>query len=296
MQKTVTEFVAEPCLEVHASLGEGAIWNSEDSVLHWVDINKCEIHTFDYDTGIDTSLNVGEHVGTVVNRSGSKGGGFVAALPGKLVAVSTEGRIQVLCLVPEGQNNRMNDGKCDPVGRFWCGSLDYDLKPGAGTLYMMDLDHKLYPKIPKVTISNGIAWSADARKMFYIDTAVNSVDVFDFEIDSGEISSRRTLVQNTWGGHFDGMTLDAEDNLYVAVWGGGCVLKFDSNTGALMAKVMVPGVKNVTSCAFGGPGLRHLYITTSGEGANSTSEPNAGNLFSVLIVDCHGLPAFAYQG
>jgi sugar lactone lactonase YvrE len=132
--------------------------------------------------------------------------------------------------------------------------------------------------------------------MFYVDTRPNTVDVFDFDLDTGAIRSRRTLVKNIWGGHFDGMTIDGEDNLYVAIWGGGRVLKFDSNTGVLMATIIVPGVKNVTSCAFGGSKLERLFITTSGEKANPTNEPNAGNLFSVQVEDCAGVPAFLYQG
>lgn len=199
MEEMVTEVLAEPCLKVHASLGEGAIWNNTDSVLHWIDINRGEIHTFDYDTGIDTNINAGQHIGTVVNRARKKGGGFIAALPGKVAAVSNAGDVEVLCTVPEGPNNRLNDGKCDPAGRLWCGSLSYEFTPGAGTLYMMDLDHKLYPKVEKVTISNGITWSADAKRMFYIDTSQNSVDVFDFDLQRGEISCSRQFVRRRLG-------------------------------------------------------------------------------------------------
>jgi len=296
MKNTTNELTAEPCLKVQPSLGEGAIWNAKTSRLHWIDINRCEIHTFDPDTGHDTSINVGENIGTVVNRADTTGGGFVAGLPGKIAGISENGDVDVLCSVPEGPSNRMNDGKCDPAGRFWCGSLSYDFTPGAGTLYMLDIDHKLYPKVDRVTISNGITWSSDSKKMFYVDTRPNTVDVFDFDLETGAIRSRRTLVKNIWGGHFDGMTIDAEDNLYVAIWGGGRVLKFDSNTGVLMATIIVPGVKNVTSCAFGGSKLECLFITTSGQGADSSAEPNAGNVFSVLIENCQGVPAFLYKG
>src|SRR5262249_12373494 len=159
----------------------------------------------------------------------------------------------------ETKANRSNDGKCDPSGRFWCGSMTFDFTPGGGNLYMMDHDHNVSLKLDNVTTSNGIVWTKDAETMYYIDTGKNQLDAFDFDNATGEIKNRRVAVSNRWGGYFDGMTIDTEDNVYIAIWGGGKVLKIDPKSGELLDTIKVAGVKNVTSCAFGGADLHDLY-------------------------------------
>jgi sugar lactone lactonase YvrE len=174
--------------------------------------------------------------------------------------------------------------------------MTYDFVPGASNLYMMDTDQRIHHKLDNITTSNGIVWTEDAKTMYYIDTGNNRVDAFDFDIDSGDIKNRRTVVSNKWGGYFDGMTIDTDDNVYIAIWGGGKVLKINPKTGELLATVKVPGVENVTSCAFGGSDLRDLYITTSGEGADHEKFPNAGALFRIQLENAQGLPAYEFLG
>ena len=201
-----------------------------------------------------------------------------------------------LATLEKGLGNRMNDGKCDPAGRFWCGSMHPDETKGAGNLWMMDVDLSVEKKLAGVTISNGLAWTADATKLYYIDTPTGQVDVFDYDITTGAINNRRMAVKNVWGGYFDGMTIDVEDNLYIAIWQGGCVLKIDPRTGVLLAKITVPGVKNVTCCTFGGDNLNELYITNSAEKTDAKEEPNAGAVFHIMLEDCQGLPAHEFKG
>jgi sugar lactone lactonase YvrE len=290
------ELIAQPVLKANALLGEGAIWDHNSQLLHWVDINSFRIHTYDPRTNTNTSLDVGMHVGTVVKRSEKKGGGFIVGLPNKFAHVDSQGKVSILAELEEAESNRSNDGKCDPAGRFWCGSMTFDFAPGASHLYMMDTDHRIHHKLDNITTSNGIVWTKDTKTMYYIDTGNNQLDVFDFDIDSGDIKNRRVAVSNKWGGYFDGMTIDVDDNVYIAIWGGGKVLKINPKTGELLATIKVPGVENVTSCAFGGTDLHDLYITTSGEGADQEKQPNAGALFKMRLESAQGLPAYEFLG
>jgi sugar lactone lactonase YvrE len=290
------QLVAEPVLQARAVLGEGSIWDPALQVLYWVDIDKFLLHTFDPSTGQDKFVDLGTHVGTVVKRSASKGGGFIVALPDQFAQVDDDGKITPIADVEKGLGNRMNDGKCDPAGRFWCGSMNFNFVPGAGNLWMLDTDRKIHHKLGNVTCSNGLVWTRDAKLMYYIDTFTRHLDVFDYDITTGAIENRRIAVDNSWDGHFDGMTIDADDNVYIATLAGGAVLKIDPRTGELLAKIEVPGVKNVTSCAFGGAKLNDLYITSSANGADLKDEPNAGALFKISLPDVVGLPAFEFQG
>jgi sugar lactone lactonase YvrE len=290
------QLVAEPILQAKAVLGEGSIWDPMLQVLYWVDIDKFQLHTFDPATGQDSFVNLGRHVGTVVKRSAGGGGGFIVALPDQFAHVDSVGKITAIADVEKGLGNRMNDGKCDPAGRFWCGSMNFKFLPGAGNLWMLDTDHQVHHKLGNVTCSNGLVWTGDGKRMYYIDTFTRHLDVFDYDVSTGAIENRRIAVENTWTGHFDGMTIDADDNVYIATWAGGAVLKIDPRTGDLLARIEVPGVKNVTSCAFGGAKLNDLYITSSANGADLEEEPNAGALFRIRLADAAGLPAFEFQG
>ncbi len=289
------KLIASPILEARAALGEGPLWDSQKAVLYWVDINNRRVHTFDPASGKDSFIDVGEKVGCVAKRAPSCGGGLIISLPEKFAALDGD-KVTPLAHLEGGLGNRMNDGKCDPGGRFWCGSMHPDFTAGAGNLWMMDRDLSVERKIGGVTISNGLAWSREAKTMYYIDTPTGQIDAFDYDIATGAIANRRTAVKNSWGGYFDGMTIDSEDNLYVAIWEGGCVLKLDPRSGKLLAKIEVPGVKNVTCCTFGGKNMDELFITSSGEGADPGEEPHAGAVFHLALPNCKGLPAFEFLG
>lgn len=291
----MTELKAEPIIHAQSDLGEGAIWDQNAQRLYWVDIDRFQIHIFDPQSGADKTIQLDSHVGTVVKRS--KQDGFVAALPAKFVYVDMDGNVTALAEVDEEKGNakvRLNDGKCDPAGRLWCGSMAFDFAKGAGHLWMMDEQLKVHKKLSDVTISNGIVWSLDARTMYYIDTGNNCVDAFDYVLETGEISNRRTVVTNAWGGYFDGMTIDADGMLYIAIWNGAAVFKFDPKSGKRLATIRVPGAKNITSCAFGGDKLQDLFITSSSNGTDRKTHQNAGDLFRITLSDTCGVPAYEF--
>lgn len=290
------QFLAEPVLQARATIGEGAIWDGSSGLLHWIDIDEFLIHSYDPRTEKDSYINIGTHVGTVVKRSAKQGGGFIVGLPEKFAHIDASGKITVLANMEKGLGNRMNDGKCDPAGRFWCGSMNFEFTKHAGNLWMLDTECNLHHKLANITVSNGIVWTLDATIMYYVDSMTGHLDAFDFDVESGEISNRRIAVQNIWGGIFDGMTIDADDNLYIALWEGGAILKVNPRTSKLLATIKVPGVQNVTSCALGGPKLNELYITSSAKGADLQQEPNAGALFKIALPDTQGVNAFEFQG
>ena len=194
--------------------------------------------------------------------------------------------------------HRFNDGKCDPAGRFWAGTLALDGTPEVASLYRLDADKSVHKMLGQVTCSNGIVWTLDNKTMYYIDTALRRVDVFDYDLESGDISGRRTaFAVPSEMGYPDGSTLDSEGMLWVALWQGGAVSRWNPGTGELLQVVKVPA-PNVTSCAFGGLGLDRLYITTARNGMSEEAlaeYPLAGGLFCA-DVGVTGMPAFGFAG
>ena len=291
------EVKAAPVFNANAALGEGSLWNWRDQLLHWVDINGSSVHTFNPLSRVDTSIDTSGFVTTVVRRSPANGGGLVVALKLSIAHINeTTGEIQKLVDIPEPASNRLNDGKCDARGRLWVGSMNLEEHDNVAALYMVDTDLTVHKMLSDVSLSNGIIWSRDNRTMYYIDTALNRIDAFDFDLLSGKIDNRRLLVNNTWGGHFDGMTIDDSGNIFVALWGGARVLKLSSETGELLGTIHVQGALNVTSCAFGGPALDELFITSSGEGTDREAYPHAGSIFVARDFGSKGLPAFEFAG
>lgn len=287
---------AEPILQARAPLGEGSIWNYRENVLHWVDIDSFRIHTFDPATNRDSFIDVGEYVGTVVRQIPENGGGFIAALTNSIAHVDDLGTVTKIVDLNELPRNRCNDGKCDPAGRFWCGSFNFDLTPGACNLWMLDTDRTLHHKLDNIGVSNGLVWTSDQSTMYYIDSLSGHLEAFDYDVETGNISNRRDAVNNSWGGYFDGMTIDAEDNVYIAIWEGGAVLKINPKTGKLLERIKVPGALNITSCAFGGSDLTDLYITSSAKDTKAEEQPNAGSIFKITLSDSKGCKAFEFKG
>jgi sugar lactone lactonase YvrE len=285
---------AELVLDARAKLGEGALWDANRQQLLWVDILGQSLHIFDPSTGKDQAINVGQFVGTVVPRR--SGGVMVAVYDGFAALDPVSGNLEFIA-DPEADlpDNRFNDGKCDPAGRFWAGTMSLKRVAESGSLYVLDPDHTVRKMVTGVTTSNGIVWTGDARTMYYIDTRLQRVDAFDYDLATGTIANRRVAFEvPTDEGRPDGMTIDAEDKLWVAHWEGGRVTRWDPVAGHLLQTIRVP-VARVTSCAFGGPDLDTLYITTAQPTEPDPSQPHAGGLF-VARPDVRGVPAFAYAG
>ena len=285
-------------LDAQAILGEGPIWDQREDVLWWIDINNHLLHRFDPATRRDQTFDIGQRIGTVVPRA--KGGLMVAVQSGFAAYDPASQKLEPL-IDPEAHlpENRFNDGKCDPAGRFWAGTLELiEQNMQAGTLYCLYPDGHVEPRVSQVGISNGIVWTADKRTMYYIDTPTRRVDAFDYDNETGEISNRRPAIELDEGPYFpDGMTIDAEDKLWVALWGGWRVQQFDPATGEALDKVDVPA-SQVTACAFGGPELKDLYITTARRDLDEEAlrdEPHAGGLFHARP-GATGVPANSFAG
>jgi sugar lactone lactonase YvrE len=275
------ELSAQLVLDVDAQLGEGPIWDDSNGTLIWVDIMGQAVHRFNPLTGDDRALDVGQPVGAAAVRI--DGGGMVLALrDGFALLDEPSGGVELIVPVEaDVPGNRMNDGKCDPRGRFWAGTMGFDEGRGVGSLYRLDPDHSVHHMLGDVSISNGLDWTADGRRMYYIDSPTRGVDYFDFDMATGNLGERHRLISLQPGeGAPDGMTLDEEGALWVAVHGSGTVRRYTPD-GVLDRMIRLP-VSMVTSCAFGGPDLNDLYITTMqyGMAADAKREqPLAGALF-----------------
>jgi sugar lactone lactonase YvrE len=277
MRTSVRRLTATVALVVDAELGEGPVWDSESGRLVWVDIYRGAIHRFDPVTGLDRETVVSQPVGAVALRAG--GGLVVAAADG--FALLDDGDLSfVEPRVCPDPTIRMNDGKVDPAGRFWAGSMADDETPGAGALFRLATDLSVDKVLSGMTIPNGLDWSPDGTTMYVIDSMSGGVDQFRYDPQSGAIGDRRRLVDIAESlGLADGMTIDAEGCLWVAIWSSGEVRRY-SPGGDLLAIVEVSAT-GVTSCAFGGPDLGDLYITTCGEGVSDDERrvQRAGSVF-----------------
>jgi sugar lactone lactonase YvrE len=272
------ELTAEPCSPVRVEHAEGPFWHGDR--LGWVDIMAGRLWLAGFDGKSLTeprSYDVGRPLGAAVPRTG---GGWVLAAGVGFFALDEDGTVTPLTDdLADPSVVRMNDGKCDPAGRFWAGTMAYDESPGAGALYVFD--GRVRTVLDGVTISNGLGWSLDHRAMYYIDTPTGRVDAFTYDEETGIVSGRRPLIE-VEGGAPDGMAVDDEGLLWVALWGGGAVRRYEPS-GRTVATVRLP-VTNVTSCCFGGPGGSTLFITTSQQGLSPeqrAAEPDAGRIFRV---------------
>ncbi|GAA4467342.1 SMP-30/gluconolactonase/LRE family protein [Nibrella saemangeumensis] len=286
----------ELLLDAKATLGEGSLWHPLEHKLYWVDIEGKALHIFDPATEKDIAFLVGERIGTVVPV---QTGGALVALQSGIHHLNTDtGELNQIIQPLTDSEIRFNDGKCDPAGRFWVGSMHLEQKDGAASLYRMDTDKSVQVMLTGVTISNGIVWTSDRKTMYYIDTPTSTVQAFDYDNQTGAISHGRTAIDTSGVDGFpDGMTIDADDKLWIAFHSGGCVTRWDPATGNLLQKIDVPA-PNTTSCAFGGAALDTLYITTAREGlsADQLAEfPFSGGLFAVKP-GVKGVPAFFYKG
>jgi sugar lactone lactonase YvrE len=270
----------ELVLDARAALGEGPLWDGRAQRLYWVDITAKRVHRFDPATGLDEAFDAGQPVGALGLR---EAGDLVLAVEKGFALLDPDaGEPRMLAAVEQDDpGTRMNDGACDAAGRFWAGTMAYDSRPGGGNLYRLDPDGTVARVIAACSISNGLDWSHDGRVLYYIDSPTQAIDAFDFEVRRGELGERHRVVEiPAEEGMPDGMTVDAEGFIWVALWGGGCVRRYHPD-GRLDRLLRLP-VSQVTSCTFGGPDLGDLYITTAAHqlpAERLRREPHAGGLF-----------------
>lgn len=280
-------------------LGEGPVWDHRSEVLWWVDIKGATLHRLDPSTEQVDSWSFSEPVGSLALRVPATGNG-----QGLLLAVGTRllgfdpatGSAEPLTrCADEPPGNRLNDGKTDPAGRFWVGSMDDDEQQPVGTLYRFDPDHTLHRILGGLDIPNSLAWSTDGSTMYFTETRDRTVVAFDAHPD-GSLSNRRVFVQVPGPGSPDGAAVDAEGGVWVCEWGGGRVVRYRSD-GTPDRVIEVP-VSNPTCCCFGGPRFDRLYITTARKGLDSAEladQPQAGAVF-VIEPGVTGLPAAPFPG
>jgi len=270
-----------------AELGEGPCWDPGRQCLYWVDIPAGIVHQLAGDE--HAAWQAGQPVGAVAVRA--QGGLILAARDGFLALDLDTGRVSVIAEVETDRpGNRMNDAACDRAGRMFAGTKAEDDTPGAGALYRLDPDHRLTTVLTGVTVSNGIGWNADESLMYYVDSPTGRVDVLDYDPLTGSGGNRRPFAELPSGQAMpDGLTVDADGGVWVALWDGGTVVRYDLN-GHISAAVTLP-VARPTSCAFGGVGLDVLYITT----AAGSAPASGGGLFSCRP-GFTGLPANPYRG
>lgn len=275
---------AEQLTPVITGHGEGAGWHPYEGVFKVVDLLAGDLVSVDVGGATERT-----HLGPVVAcwRPTRSGGTVVAHERG---FADAGGAWSVEAWV--GSGRRMNDGACDPEGRFYCGSMAYDGRAGAGSLWRIDPDRSVHRVLGDLTIPNGLVWSADGNEAFHVDTPRGTIDRYRFDAVTGTLHERRVFAEVD-GGEPDGICADEEGGLWVALWGGSAVHRYDS-AGRLSAVVEV-GARQVTSCAFGGSGFSHLLITTSRLGVEGSSDPQAGAVF-VVEPGVRGVPLLEYAG
>jgi sugar lactone lactonase YvrE len=276
-----TAVAAEPVGDVAAVLGEGPYWVPEDDCLLWVDIRRGQLHRTYFPSGDTVSLDLGAASAAFP----AVGGGILTAGGDQLALHLPAERgeqwtTRVIAEVPSREGVRFNDAGVDPAGRVWVGSMHTDETEPLGELYRLDPGGVLTTVVKNVTVSNGLGWSPDGTRLYYVDSPQRRIDQFDYDPASGEVFNRRVLADlSAFDGVPDGLTVDADGFLWVAIWGGGVLRRFGPD-GTQDAVIPVP-VSQPTSCAFGGPGMTDLYVTSARVGlteAELEAQPLAGRL------------------
>jgi sugar lactone lactonase YvrE len=287
-------------LDAQAGLAEGPHWWAEKGVLLWVDIEASRVGFFDPVACSNRFLDVPSHVGAVVPTTA---GDLVAATAEGFVRLDPQSGVVTPLSDPEPgrSEHRFNDGKCDPWGRFWAGTMAYDFSPGAGSLWRLNNDFSCSLQWQQLTISNGLAWSLDRRFLYLIDSPTLTVMAFPLTSTGALVDHPAACITipEDWAAVPDGMCIDAEGMLWIALFGGGCVTRWDPLRGCLLERLAFP-CRQVTSCCFGGTNLDQLFVTTARREMDTAAikaEPLAGGLFQAdvgvkgLLADCFQLAA-----
>lgn len=272
-------------VDAKATLGEGPVWDWKKKLLFWVDIEGCILHSHNRANGENHRYTFDHMIGAAApTRSGK----ILLAFESGLASFDLKaGRLNWHYVLENHDHNmRFNDGKVSPKGDFWIGSMHKQFHSKTGNLYGVSPDFRTTIKISKTTISNGMAWTSDRKKFFFIDSPTYQICSYDYDNKTGQISNKKTAIEIPEGyGAPDGMCIDAEDMLWIAHWGGSCVRRWNPLTAQLVEEVHV-AAPHVTSCCFGGEDLKTLYITTARSGLNKMQLKNfplSGGLFEYRL-------------
>jgi sugar lactone lactonase YvrE len=263
---------AELVDDAGAALGEGPLWDADGSVLHWLDIDGATWHRWSVRDGRLPLVQLDQTPGFLALQAN---GGLVAGVETGFARLADDGTLTMLATVETRTDHRMNDGEADPSGRLWGSTMARSCDRPTGALWRVDLDGTAHVALPDVTIGNGLAFTEDGAGMWFVDSATRSVDRLEVDPATGDLSGRRSVVRFADHEEPDGLCVDADGGLWVAVWNGWSVRRYDA-AGRETARVEVPAAQ-VTSCAFGGADLDQLFITTAAKG--TTDQPLAGGLF-----------------
>jgi sugar lactone lactonase YvrE len=289
--------MVEIVLDHQCLLGEGPVWDAKNKTICWVDILQGEIHEYAPADKLYKSIAVNQMIGAIAICSNNR---FIAALQNGFGFINRNSGAVTIIANPEQDlpGNRFNDGKCDPAGRFWAGTMSHTDEPEKGSLYLLNTDYTVTKKIEKISISNGMAWSSDHKTFYYIDSPTFTVTAFDYDNTSGAISNKRIIIQiSPIDGSPDGMTIDNEGMLWIAHWDGWQITRWNPETGEKILAVPLP-IARVTSCAFGGDDLQDLYITSARTGLSDDQlkkQPMAGSLFVLKNIGFQGLPNYEFD-
>ena len=283
-------------LDVRASLGESPVWSAAEQVLYWVDINAPTLNRFDPATGRNVAMPMPESIGCFAPR---RAGGFIVALRDGIWLARADGALErkVAAAPYDPAHHRFNDGRCDASGRFFAGTMNEKRDAASAALLRVDADFAVTPILADITISNGLAWSPDGRTMYHADTPTLTVHAYDYDTATGTPRNRRVFAQ--WSGETDrpdGGAVDSAGNYWSAFYRGGKVVQI-SPQGRTLAEFEVPAMCP-TMCAFGGPDLKTLYVTSARQMRDADELarlPQSGGIFS-MRVDVPGLPEPAFAG
>jgi len=280
----------------HNTLGESPLWDMQEQVLYWVDILGKRLHRLDPASGKVRHWDMPERIATVALR---EQGGLVVAFASGIAFYSLDSGQLDWIARPEAHlpSNRFNDGKVDRMGRFWAGTMDESGSHHTAGLYRLDRDLSLHKMVDGIGISNCLVWSRENDRFWFTDTLDQQISVFDYDHASGNISNRQVFAQTTGTDYSpDGGTMDAEGYLWVAMWDGWKIVRFAPD-GRIDREIRLP-VSKPTSCMFGGPDLRTLYVTSAVwdlTGEALAAQPLAGGLFAV-DTGVSGLPESRFRG
>jgi sugar lactone lactonase YvrE len=287
----------EIALQHNCLLGEGPVWDARNQVICWIDVLKGKVYELEPGTRSLKTITTHQVIGSIAL---CEDGDFLGAFQNGFGFINRHTGLVDFFSDPEHHlpENRFNDGKCDPAGRFWAGTMSISEAPCAGAVYVVEADLSISRKISGTTISNGMAWSPDQRMFYFIDSPTGRVVSYNYDKQSGEISGLQTVIAFTEGDGFpDGMTIDEEGMLWIAHWNGWQVSRWNAETGEKLFSIRLP-VANVSSCTFGGENLQDLYITTARKGLSAMevkAQPLAGSLFVWKNCGYKGMPAFEYK-
>lgn len=271
-------------------LGEGCLWDEERNEIHFVDIEGFKIYSYSLDSKNLKEYYIGDYVGCIVlDRKGR----LIAAVRNKLLRVDLRNSSEETVLtIDQPEYVRFNDGKCDKYGNLWVGTMAIDQNHskavGAGKLYCIS-EERIIAEYEGFTIANGLAWNKAGDKFYHIDTKTQRIDLYDVE-GPGIIKNRRALVTiDPKEGSPDGMCIDSEERLWVAMWGGSKVSCYDSYTGEKLKEIRLPSI-HTSCCTFGGKALNTLYITSAKD-----EEGNLGSLYEVKVDGARGIKPYKYR-